>query len=108
MTSASAVPLIGLAHGSRRPGGSFAIEELLTEVARLGAVDTHPAYLDLAAPDLAAASDALATAGHSRAVVVPLLFTAAYHAHHRHPRSRTRRRGHVRGRARHGRHPRHR
>ena len=74
------VPLIGLAHGSRHPAGSAAIEDLLAETARLGAIETHPAYLDLAAPDLATAADALATAGHSRAVVLPLLFTAAYHA----------------------------
>jgi sirohydrochlorin ferrochelatase len=74
------IPLVGLAHGSRHPAGAIAIEDLLAEVARLGAIETHPAYLDLAAPDLAAAANALATAGHSRAVVVPLLFTAAYHA----------------------------
>ncbi len=80
MTSASAVPLIGLAHGSRHPAGSAAIEDLLAVTARLGAIETHPAFLDLAAPDLATAADDLATAGHSRAVVVPLLFTAAYHA----------------------------
>ena len=74
------VPLIGLAHGSRHPAGSAAIEDLLAETARLGAVETRSAYLDLAEPDLAAAAGALATAGHPRAVVVPLLFTAAYHA----------------------------
>jgi sirohydrochlorin ferrochelatase len=74
------MPLIGLAHGSRHPAGAVAIEDLLAEVARLGAIEALPAYLDLAAPDLTAAANALATAGRSRAVVVPLLFTAAYHA----------------------------
>jgi sirohydrochlorin cobaltochelatase len=39
-----------------------------------------PAYLDLAQPDLGAAVRRLAEAGHTRAVVVPLLFTEAYHA----------------------------
>jgi sirohydrochlorin cobaltochelatase len=39
-----------------------------------------PAYLDLAEPDLGAAVRQLAETGHSTAVVVPLLFTEAYHA----------------------------
>jgi sirohydrochlorin cobaltochelatase len=39
-----------------------------------------PAYLDLAQPDLSAAAQHLADAGHATAVVVPLLFTEAYHA----------------------------
>jgi sirohydrochlorin cobaltochelatase len=38
------------------------------------------AYLDLAEPDLSAAVAGLAAAGHTTAVVVPLLFTEAYHA----------------------------
>ncbi len=38
------------------------------------------AYLDLAHPDLDTAAGTLAAAGHSRAVVVPLLFTVAFHA----------------------------
>jgi sirohydrochlorin ferrochelatase len=38
------------------------------------------AYLDLAEPDLNAAAQELATAGHGMAVVVPLLFTEAFHA----------------------------
>ena len=39
-----------------------------------------PAYLELAQPDLAAAARQLADVGHPMAVVVPLLFTEAYHA----------------------------
>jgi sirohydrochlorin cobaltochelatase len=38
------------------------------------------AYLDLAEPDLRAAARQLADAGHATAVVVPLLFTQAFHA----------------------------
>jgi sirohydrochlorin ferrochelatase len=49
----------------------------VAEHAKLTAV---PAYLDLAQPDLSAAVRRLAEAGHTRAVVVPLLFTEAYHA----------------------------
>ena len=51
----------------------------------MAAVDApdHPAryaFLDLAAPDLDAVAAELAAAGHRRAVVVPLLFTVAFHA----------------------------
>ena len=38
------------------------------------------AFLDLAEPDLNAVATELAAAGHRRAVVVPLLFTVAFHA----------------------------
>jgi len=47
------------------------------EQAKITAV---PAYLELAEPDLAAAARQLAEAGHTAAVVVPLLFTDAFHA----------------------------
>jgi sirohydrochlorin cobaltochelatase len=75
----SAVPVIGLAHGSRHAAGAVAIERLMA------AVDApeHPArhaFLDLAEPDLDAVATELAAAGHRRAVVVPLLFTVAFHA----------------------------
>jgi sirohydrochlorin cobaltochelatase len=43
-------------------------------------ITTVPAYLDLAQPDLDAAARQLAEAGHTTAVVVPLLFTEAFHA----------------------------
>jgi sirohydrochlorin cobaltochelatase len=73
-------PLIGLAHGSRHPEGSLGIERLMAAVAEQAKIPTVPAYLDLAQPDLNAASRQLAGAGHATAVVVPLLFTEAYHA----------------------------
>ena len=74
-----AVPVIGLSHGSRHVAGAAAIERLMT------AVDgpEHPArhaFLDLAEPDLNTVATELAAAGHRRAVVVPLLFTVAFHA----------------------------
>ena len=53
---------------------------LLAEVSRIGDVSAQPAYLDLADPDLEAVTGALAAAGERRAVVVPLLFTSAFHA----------------------------
>jgi sirohydrochlorin cobaltochelatase len=52
----------------------------MAAVAEQAEITAVPAYLDLAQPDLAAAVRRLAEAGHKRAVVVPLLFTEAYHA----------------------------
>jgi sirohydrochlorin ferrochelatase len=49
-------------------------------VAEQGGLTARPAYLDLAEPDLETVVADLAAAGHRRAVVVPLLFTAAFHA----------------------------
>ncbi|HEY0240394.1 MAG TPA: CbiX/SirB N-terminal domain-containing protein [Friedmanniella sp.] len=74
------VPVIGLAHGSRHPRGAEAIEALMTAVGSAAGVPAHAAYLDLAQPDLGAVVASLAAAGHRRAVVVPLLFTVAFHA----------------------------
>ncbi|GAB2567434.1 sirohydrochlorin chelatase [Microlunatus antarcticus] len=74
------VPVIGLAHGSRHPRGADAIEALMIAVGAAAGVPAHAAYLDLAQPDLAAVVEQLAAEGHRRAVVVPLLFTAAFHA----------------------------
>jgi sirohydrochlorin cobaltochelatase len=52
----------------------------MTAVAEQAQIPALPAYLDLAQPDLGAAVRRLAEAGHDTAVVVPLLFTEAYHA----------------------------
>jgi sirohydrochlorin cobaltochelatase len=52
----------------------------MTAVAELGQIPAGYAYLDLAEPDLHTAAATLAAAGHRRAVVVPLLFTVAFHA----------------------------
>jgi len=49
-------------------------------VADQARITTVAAYLDLAEPDLSAAARQLADAGHASAVVVPLLFTQAFHA----------------------------
>lgn len=74
------VPVVGLAHGSRHPRGADAIEALMIAVGAAAGVPAHAAYLDLAEPDLASVAALLAEEGHTRAVVVPLLFTAAFHA----------------------------
>jgi sirohydrochlorin cobaltochelatase len=52
----------------------------MTAVAEQAKITAMPAYLDLAEPDLGAAALQLAHAGHTTAVVVPLLFTEAFHA----------------------------
>jgi sirohydrochlorin ferrochelatase len=69
--------LIGLAHGSRHPRTAVDIQALLVAVAALRpGLTVLPAYLDLTEPDLPAAVAALDA---PTAVVVPLLFTAAFH-----------------------------
>jgi sirohydrochlorin ferrochelatase len=52
----------------------------MAAVAEQAKITAMPAYLDLAEPDLSAAARQLANAGHTTAVVVPLLFTDAFHA----------------------------
>ena len=52
----------------------------MAAVAEQAKITAMPAYLDLAEPDLNAATLRLANAGHTTAVVVPLLFTEAFHA----------------------------
>jgi len=52
----------------------------MAAVAEQAQIPALPAYLELAQPDLAAAARRLADVGHPMAVVVPLLFTEAYHA----------------------------
>ncbi|BFU42547.1 sirohydrochlorin chelatase [Krasilnikovia sp. MM14-A1004] len=68
------------AHGSRDPRGAAATRALTRAVARLRPDwDVRAAYLDHSLPRPASALAALAAAGHQRAVLVPLLLTAAYH-----------------------------
>ncbi|WP_195909068.1 sirohydrochlorin chelatase [Microlunatus sp. Gsoil 973] len=69
-----------LAHGSRHPQGVASIERLRDAVAARSGRSVHAAYLDLNQPDLTAAARQIVAAGHRRAVVVPLLFTPAFHA----------------------------
>ena len=49
-------------------------------VAGTGSLVAKPAFLDLADPDLSTVARTLVESGHRRAVVVPLLFTVAFHA----------------------------
>jgi sirohydrochlorin ferrochelatase len=57
-----------------------AVDALVTGAAELCGTLGRAAFLDLTAPDLDAVAGELAAAGHAGAVVVPLLFTDAFHA----------------------------
>ena len=70
--------LIGLAHGSRDPRSAQAIDALMAAAgALLPGVPTRAAFLDLNPPDLTTVTAGLDVA---RAVVLPLLFSEAFHA----------------------------
>lgn len=77
---AAAVPLVGLAHGSRHAGVVASIDSLMLATGALGRMPAAGAFLDLVPPDLTAVATRLAAQGHHRAVVAPLLFTEAFHA----------------------------
>ena len=76
----SDLPVIGLAHGSRHPGVAPAVDELMSAVGDRCGAPARAAFLDLSEPDLETVAATLAADGYQRAVVVPLLFTAAFHA----------------------------
>lgn len=80
MTGQPQRPLILLAHGSRHRDSSRLIDELARRTAARSGLVVDAAYLDLCAPDLGTVAARLATARFTDAVVVPLLFTTAYHA----------------------------
>ncbi len=73
-------PLVLVAHGSRDPRAAAATRALARAVqaARPG-LDVRPAYLDHSLPRPDHVLAALDAQGCPRAVVVPLLLTAAYH-----------------------------
>ncbi len=75
-------PLIGLAHGSRDPRAAGTIAEVMRAVQALRpGLIAAPAFLDLAEPDLTGAVAALQEdAPIAEAIVLPLLFTEAFHA----------------------------
>jgi sirohydrochlorin ferrochelatase len=75
----SDLPVIGLAHGSRHPGVRPAVDQLMGAVGDRCAAPARAAFLDLTEPDLESVALSLAADGYERAVVVPLLFTAAFH-----------------------------
>ena len=74
--------LITLSHGSRHPHAEPGIRRLTLAAAELLGVDAVAAHLEFDTPTLEVAAVELAATGVARAVVVPLLFTHAYHARH--------------------------
>src|SRR6478609_9801036 len=75
-------PLIGLAHGSRDPRAARMIADVMraVQVLRPGLV-AAPAFLDLSEPDLTAAVTKIQQdLPITEAIVLPLLFTEAFHA----------------------------
>lgn len=76
--------LILLAHGSRHNHVTHALRDITDAVAResriAGRFGVYVAFLDHAEPDLVQVSARLAELGYDRAVVVPLLFTDAFHS----------------------------
>lgn len=85
--------LILLAHGSRHPDAAGCLRELAdavstcfqathpgTAAGRRGPSSVEVAWLDLASPSLDSVLERLAAAGERDAVVVPMLFTDAFHA----------------------------
>lgn len=76
----SDLPVIGLAHGSRHPGVGPVLDQLMGAVGDRCGAPARTAFLDLTEPDLETVASTLAADGYQRAVVVPLLFTAAFHA----------------------------
>lgn len=72
-------PIICLAHGSRHPRADAAVADIATEVARLSGREAFASYLDFSPLTPTTVAGLLAAAGHRGAVVVPLLFTRAFH-----------------------------
>ncbi|OZM79039.1 sirohydrochlorin chelatase [Pseudonocardia sp. MH-G8] len=73
--------LVAVAHGSRDPRSAATVSTLVDEVRRQRPeLDVRLSFLDLSAPRLPDVLDAVATGGHARAVVVPLLLGHAFHA----------------------------
>lgn len=75
-----AAPVVLVAHGSRDPRAAQATRALARAVAAARPGTTVlPSWLDHTDPGPAGVLRDLAAAGHPRAVLVPLLLTAAYH-----------------------------
>lgn len=79
------LPVVCLAHGSRHPGADATVAEITGAVAALtgrAPEEVAPAHLDFSPLTLTTAARLLAAHGHREAVVVPLLFTTAFHMTH--------------------------
>ncbi|GAB4587940.1 sirohydrochlorin chelatase [Nocardia sp. IFM 10818] len=80
--SATAAPaLIAVAHGSRDPRSAATMHAVVEQIAAARpTVDVRLAFLDLSTPSVEQVADAVAAAGHTHAIVTPLLLGSAFHA----------------------------
>jgi sirohydrochlorin ferrochelatase len=77
----SALPLLAVAHGSRDPRHAAAMAALAARVRALRpGLRVETGYLDHCGPRVPDRLDALALAGATEVIAVPLLFTPAFHA----------------------------
>ncbi|MHA2789949.1 sirohydrochlorin chelatase [Corynebacterium sp. S7] len=72
--------LITLSHGSRHPEAEVGVRAITRAAARCLDVEAVESHLDFSSPTLSKAAEILYAQGHDEAIVVPLLFTDAYHA----------------------------
>ncbi|MEL4153982.1 sirohydrochlorin chelatase [Corynebacterium bovis] len=72
-------PVICLAHGSRHPLADGVVGDIARGLTAAGGPPAAEAFLDFSPRTPLNAARMLAAAGHDRAVVVPLLFTSAFH-----------------------------
>ncbi|MGP9724841.1 sirohydrochlorin chelatase [Corynebacterium sp. AOP40-9SA-29] len=72
-------PVICLAHGSRNPASDASVVDIAAAVADLTGGIVRAAYLDFSPSTLTTVTRLLAAEGHREAIVVPLLFTTAFH-----------------------------
>jgi sirohydrochlorin cobaltochelatase len=79
MHPSAALPVVCLAHGSRHPEADGTVADIAGAVAGLTGRDTRAAYLDFSPLTPTTVARLLAAEGYDAAVVVPLLFTTAFH-----------------------------
>ncbi|WP_084529578.1 sirohydrochlorin chelatase [Nocardia crassostreae] len=73
--------LIAVAHGSRDPRSAATMHAVVEQLAAARPdLDVRLAFLDLSTPSVEQVVDAVAAAGHTHAIVVPLLLGSAFHA----------------------------
>lgn len=74
--------LVTLSHGSRHPHAEAGVVALTRVAGELAGTPSFAAHLEFNSPDLTTTCVRLAELGYTEAVVVPLLFTSAYHHTH--------------------------
>lgn len=73
-------PIICLAHGSRHPQADQAVFEIAERISESTGLPAFAAFLDFHPATLTTVAHRVVAAGYTEAVVVPLLFTQAFHA----------------------------